>query len=130
LEQRITFEIWSTNFECKRTLIEHTNWIYAIAVYKNKIVSASRDNTIKIWDIETTKCIKTIQEKEYQTSLAVGSNGSSFFVGSMDKGIRVFDTNTLECVEILKNHNGNVSTLMYAYDTLYSGNFASGKYFE
>eukprot|EP01114_Cavostelium_apophysatum_P010989 TRINITY_DN2514_c0_g1_i1.p1 TRINITY_DN2514_c0_g1~~TRINITY_DN2514_c0_g1_i1.p1 ORF type:complete len:381 (-),score=68.39 TRINITY_DN2514_c0_g1_i1:25-1167(-) len=114
-------KIWSTAFVCKRTLLEHTNWVYSLTVVGKHIFSASRDNSIKVWDLETGKCIKTIQDKEYQVSLAKSAN--RIFVGCMDKTIKVLDPTTYETVDVLKGHNGNVYTLLYANDTLYSGSW-------
>jgi len=76
---------------------------------------------LKIWDLETGKCMHTIQEKEYVTSLA--AKGDLLFSGSMDKNIRVWNMETYECKEILKAHTGNVHCLVSAHDTLYSGSW-------
>ena len=41
------------------TLEGHTDWVRNILVYQNKLISCSDDNTIKIWDLNSYKCLET-----------------------------------------------------------------------
>ena len=46
----------------KHTLEGHTNTVNNIILYHhNKLISCSGDKTIKIWDLNTGKCLKTLK---------------------------------------------------------------------
>jgi WD40 repeat protein len=43
------------------TLKGHTSWVRALVELKEcKLATASNDNTLKIWDLKSNNCIKTI----------------------------------------------------------------------
>src|SRR3990172_8737806 len=43
--------------------VDHTNQIYAVASLcgRTRLVSGSEDKTVKIWNVDTAKCIKTLE---------------------------------------------------------------------
>lgn len=59
---------------CSKTLTGHSDWINKLLLVGDKIISASDDNTIRVWDLNTGNCLKTleghsdfIQSVEYST---------------------------------------------------------------
>src|SRR6476469_9264735 len=49
-------------FECLRTFEAHSSPVYSVAISPDSktIVSGSWDNTIKVWDILTGECLRTL----------------------------------------------------------------------
>ena len=43
----------------KQTLTGHSDWITSIAVSEKLFATASLDKTVKLWDLNTGKCIHT-----------------------------------------------------------------------
>ena len=39
----------------------HADWVSDILVYQNKLITCSYDKTIKIWDLNSHKCFKTLE---------------------------------------------------------------------
>ena len=67
----------------------------------NKLISASTDKTIKIWNMETGECLKTLTDHEYRvTSILIVPN-NKFLSGSGDKTIIIWDLNSYECLNTL-----------------------------
>jgi len=44
-----------------KTLSEHTNYIFSLVIGSGKLFSASHDTTIKVWDLRSLNCLKTIE---------------------------------------------------------------------
>jgi WD40 repeat protein len=57
-----------------------------------RIVSTSLDKTLKVWDAETGKEIRTLDEQtDGVWSVAYSPNGKRIVLGSMDKTIRIWE---------------------------------------
>jgi F-box/WD-40 domain protein MET30 len=74
------------------------------------IISGSLDNTIKVWDMNTGKCIRTLfGHVEGVWSLAYDS--LRILSGSHDKTVRVWDLVSGKCMHALEGHSGPVTAV-------------------
>ncbi|KAI8340413.1 WD40-repeat-containing domain protein [Blakeslea trispora] len=74
------------------------------------VVSGSLDNTIKIWDMRTGACIRTLfGHVEGVWSLAYDT--LRIASGSHDKTVRVWDLGSGRCMHALEGHNGPVTAV-------------------
>ena len=99
----------------------HEDYVLAVAVTLDgkHIVSGSKDNTIRIWDLETGKPIgKPIKgHKGHVLTIAMTPDGKRFISGSADNTIRVWDLETNEPVGTpLRGHKGPVLTVTMTPD--------------
>ena len=70
---------------------------------KNKLITGSEDNTIKIWDLYTRQCLRTLYDHtHWVTSLLIVAN-NKFVSGSEDKTIKIWDLNSYQCLGTIKN---------------------------
>ena len=80
----------------------------------NKLASGSLDNTIKIWNLETGECIRTLAGH----SMAVVSlqllENNKLASGSEDKSIRIWNVDTGECISTLSGSNEVLSLQLLA----------------
>ena len=121
-----TIKLWDFNTgELIRTLIGHNNWIFSIAFspipptpldkggFKGAIIaSASHDQTVRIWDVETGKCnhvcighthlVSSVafSPTSYKPPLLRGVGGI-IASGSQDQTVRIWNATTGECMKIL-----------------------------
>jgi len=136
-----TIKIWDVKTgRCLKTLKLHPI-IYInfeeMRFYLNKPIAISSDNqfiisgssteTIKIWDVQTGECLKTLEGNNdvYIFSVTISSDNKFIVSGSGDKTIKIWDVQTGECLKILKGHKDWVSSVVISSDNKF---IISGSY--
>lgn len=83
------------------TLSGHKSSLQCIAALSNgHVVSGSQDNTLRVWDVRTGQCVKTLQHTYCIICIAALSNGQ-VVGGCSDGNLRVWDVGTGQCVKTL-----------------------------
>ena len=85
----------------------HLDLVTTIALSPDgkRIVSGSRDKTIKVWDAQTGRCEQTLQGHQSGVlSLALSPDGKRIVSGSNDNSIKVWDAQTGRCEQTLQGH--------------------------
>ena len=89
----------------------------SVFVKDNRIISGSWDKTIKIWDINTGECLKTLEgHTDNVNSVFVKDN--LIISSSNDKTIKIWDINTGDCINTLKGHTSAVYSAVSVLDNL------------
>lgn len=70
------------------------------------LASSSFDYSVKIWNLQTSKCTVTLQHKDLVTSFAWNYNGTQIATASRDKTLRVWDARSGELLSSGKGHLG------------------------
>jgi WD40 repeat protein len=90
-----------------RTFTSHDNWVRAVAITRDgeKIVSASEDGTLKIWNLNSGIAIKTIKAHDnYVTAVALTPDGKRAISASFDQTLKVWDIETGQALFTLIGH--------------------------
>jgi len=106
-----------------RTLIGHTSNVRAIAITANdtQIISASGDNTVKIWDLETGQELYTLRgHTKPIKSVAVSPDSTQVISASADQTLRVWDLRTRQTRFVLKGHTQEVKAVAITPDSHYA----------
>lgn len=74
------------------------------------IISSALDNTIKIWDSKSGKCLRTLFG-HVQGIWGLAFDKLRIVSGSHDKTLRVWDTESGRCLYALEGHNGPVTSV-------------------
>lgn len=99
-----------------RTLRGHTDYISHIELSPNgrMIASSSQDGTIRLWDVETGKCLNTLKgHKKGVWSVAFDPTGSILASGGSDKTVKLWETNSGRLFHILKGHTSSVNSVTF-----------------
>lgn len=109
----------ATGRQLGRALRGHRDWVTSIAISRDGhlIVSASCDNTIRIWD-EKGKSVGLLEgHTEWVTSIEITPDGKHIVSGSDDETIRVWDVGKKEQVgRPLFGHRDSVTSIAITPD--------------
>ncbi|MBR6863354.1 MAG: hypothetical protein IKM75_00695 [Bacteroidales bacterium] len=82
-----------------------------------RCVSGSSDRTLRVWDIESGQCLRTLEgHKSCVLSVSLSPDGKHFVSGSGDKTLRIWDIETGKCLRVLKGHNEGIFTVSLTSD--------------
>ncbi len=105
-----------------RTIVGHRQAISAVAFTPDgeRIISASHDWTIKIWDFERGTELNTLYgHADRVSAIVVTPDGGSAISGSHDMTIRIWDLGSGDDVATLKGHIGYITGLAISPDGQY-----------
>ncbi len=97
------------------TLKEHTGFVFSLSCSPNGriLASGSADSTVKLWNIETGKCFKTINAQiGWVFSVAWSPDGRILATSGRDGIIKLWNTKTWECLNTLQEHQGWVYSIV------------------
>jgi WD40 repeat protein len=102
------------------TLRGHTAMVLDAAVTPDgrRVVSASGDNTLIVWDLESGKDKQVLKGHDsYVTSVVVTPDGRLAISGSLDATVRVWDLEDGREVFVLRGHAGPIEALSVTPDS-------------
>ena len=73
--------------------------VRALVATPTRVFSGSDDTTVRVWDSESLRCLRTLEGHEDNVRVLAVSE-RYLFSGSWDKTIRVWDLQTLSCVKV------------------------------
>lgn len=74
--------------------------MWAVEVAGNRLLSASADKTIRMWDIDSRRC-EHVLEDHARPVLSLSVCGNKLFSGSYDYTIKVWSLETLQRLKTL-----------------------------
>lgn len=101
------------------TLIGHTDEVLSIAISDDSTVlaSGSKDNTVRIWDVDTATEIYTCERHtDIVNAVAINHNGSIVASGSDDTTIILWDVTTGLPISTLYGHTHGIQSLAFSSD--------------
>ncbi|KAI9208531.1 WD40-repeat-containing domain protein [Polychytrium aggregatum] len=79
---------------------------------KGLLISSSYDTTIRVWDMESGKCLKELTGHT-RCVRAIQFDNVKLISGSMDNTIRIWSMKTFECLRVLEGHNNGITCLHF-----------------
>ena len=129
----LTIKLWDPSDEYKniRTLPGHDHSVSAVRFIPsgsagaplsgNLLVSASRDKTLRVWDVTTGYCIKTLRgHAEWVRDVSPSFDGRWLLSVGDDQTARLWDAGTGECRNAVSAHDHVVECCTFAPPASYS----------
>ena len=90
------------------TLQGHRSWSVGIDFHpiQSRIATGSMDGTIKLWDLETGQCLKTLSDPQQLSlwSVSFTTNGQHVVGAGVDGNLRLWNAETGELTRVLTGH--------------------------
>jgi predicted Zn finger-like uncharacterized protein len=106
----------------KTTLQGHAAPVNALAFHPDgrRLLSAARDNSLRLWDIETGQTLKVLEgHQQAVNTLAIDLSGERAVSGSLDKTVRVWNLAKGELLHNFEGHTENISAVAISPDGRY-----------
>jgi WD40 repeat protein len=97
----------------------HAETVTALALSPDgkTLVTGSRDKSIRVWDLNTTKVIRTLQgHTDEITSLAFNKDGTMLASASKDQNVRVWNLSSADEHRNFAGHDGYVWSAVFSRD--------------
>jgi F-box and WD-40 domain protein 1/11 len=84
---------WNVGRVASHYLVGHIDSVYCLRFDESKIITGSRDKTIKIWDLQFYQCVSTL-EGHQGSVLCLQYNDDIIVSGSSDATVIIWDMKT------------------------------------
>ena len=117
-------EIWNTTSGRHLRTLQHNNNLervnsVAFSPDGTRLASGSYDELepIKIWNIESGECVRTLSGHKEIRSVAFSPDGV-LASGSVNRVIKIWDTTAAQCLQTLQGHTQSVKSVAFSPDGL------------
>jgi U3 small nucleolar RNA-associated protein 13 len=91
--------------------------VFAVRPRHNQLVTAGRNLLIRLWDLNTFQCIKTIKAHDSPVlAMDFDPSGTFFATGGSDRSVKVFDIEKGFCTHNFRRHSGIVTLVKFHPD--------------
>jgi len=81
-------------------------------IINNYLISSSWDTTIKVWNLQTLKCIATLKgHKNRIKNILIFDSFNKLISSSLDNTIKIWDLQTFKCIATLEGHKNNINNI-------------------
>jgi WD40 repeat protein len=123
-EQRVTHQIkiWNLDTEkCEKNILvqeglgenfKNSRIELLVLNQRNELISLTRDNGIKIWNLEKKEPVKLLPiEPDNRIMCLKCFKDNLLITGSSDKKIKIWNLDTLACIRVLNEHDDTVTDI-------------------
>ncbi len=101
---------------CTRTLLGHEDGVSSVLLsLDGKLaVSASRDQSLRIWSLPSGNCVRVIKgHQDWIRGISMTADARYLLSGSWDTSVRIWSTGSGKCVRVLDDKVRSISKVMF-----------------
>ena len=113
----IGMELWDAHTHERTGVLETGSWILSVAFSPDgaTLASASRDETVRLWDIASRREIVTLQgHTDWVWSVAFSPDGATLASGGDDATVRLWDVASRQEIATLQGHTRLVWSVAFS----------------
>ncbi|CAH0515651.1 unnamed protein product [Peronospora belbahrii] len=117
-----TIRVWDiASNEEGPAMTGHESEIYSLDYVNDLIVSGSGDRKVRLWDARNGQCKKIFGNEsggpsDGVTSVALSPDGRLLAAASLDKVVRIWETETAQLLDRLEGHSDSVYSIAFSPD--------------
>lgn len=111
---------WRNGTYTLQQLEGHKDGVTCLRFNRKYLISGSYDATIKVWDIESGACIRTLTG-HLKGVRSLVFDAQKLITGGLDSTIKVWNYHTGECISTYRGHDDAVSSVDFSSRTIVSG---------
>jgi WD40 repeat protein len=110
-------EVKVIQLDCKRLRI----CAYAFSPDGQHVLTGCRDNTLRVWAVDTGKCLRVLKGHSGQVASVLWSADQRHAISaSDDKTMRLWDVGTEQCLRLFEGHTSDCYCLAWSVDQHYA----------
>lgn len=113
-----------SKIEFWKTFEGHKGSVFCMSIAENEAITGAADKTIKIWDITTGECSKTLLGHRDSVNDLKVLDGGEIISASDDKTIKLWDKTTGKCIKTFDPNTDEITCLIVSK----SGEIISGSW--
>jgi hypothetical protein len=117
--ENTNIQVGATEVNEKNRLEGHQSAVYSVSYAPDgkTLASASRDRTVKLWDVGTGKVLRTLEGHQSEiNSVSYAPDGKTLASASGDGTVKLWDVGTIKVLLTLKVNELGVNSVSYAPD--------------
>ena len=112
-----TAQIWSLDSKMCISEINHSKYIYSVALNSNGSRAITGGEIIKIWDTKSGQCLQEIPlSTSTAISMTISPDDKYLAAGLSNNEVCVWDTELCTFIDEFNGHTGNVTSLVFSPD--------------
>lgn len=108
--EKVIYVVRINNGQTVATLRGHNETVTSVSFTfdENLLISASEDKTLRLWNVDSGKCLKIMTGHTRRIQHVACSHENTIASASWDNTIRLWNSKTGECFNVLEGHERNV----------------------
>lgn len=111
---------WRNGTYTLQEFVGHKDGITCLQFNRKFLMSGSYDATVKIWNVDTGECIRTLTGHTKGVR-ALTFDSQKLITGGLDSTIKVWNYHTGQCISTYRGHDDAVSSVDFCNKTIVSG---------